>query len=531
MANKKTTTDKSKAKSGSKSSSTIKPVSGKIVPVSGKIQPVSYRPVGSSVKKSTSSKPSSSKTSTSKSTPSKSKSTVVKPDSKGVVRVNDINKGDYTINLNSYSKKTTKSKAPVKKSGVANAAKTPVKSTASKPKTTPKKSSSPKYVEPGTKAFWAMTPDQRNANTMLNIKESIAGGPKKSTSKTAGSAVKTAAKSAADTVKGVTGGLQKIKDTKKQETPTPRIAKAPEKKSSVSGKNVTSKQGAAKIKGIVEGLERPTAKKTPTKAKPVAPKMATTIGSAKVSVPSKGKVKIEPNLGKPKSFTPPKTETKPKVQTAPKPEPKPELIRMEMIPLATVAKQLQDSQRAKLPSTIEIPKSVATTAKTPAPAEEKKGLFARMKERREERRAERKAEKEAEKTATAKMKKGGIMKKYKTGGMVNPNANLQAAKKAGSKGVMHSLSAKAIVQKIAKGRSGGTSAAPKTALPKAQMGKIVKMTSKVAKAAGKGAKKASGSVLDFRKAATKSDMSKAFSNIERANLKKQLQDLEKAKKG
>jgi hypothetical protein len=250
---------------------------------------------------------------------------------------------------------------------------------------------------------------------MLNIKESIAGGPKKSTSKTAGSAVKTAAKSAADTVKGVTGGLQKIKDTKKQETPTPRIAKAPEKKSSVSGKNVTSKQGAAKIKGIVEGLERPTAKKTPTKAKPVAPKMATTIGSAKVSVPSKGKVKIEPNLGKPKSFTPPKTETKPKVQTAPKPEPKPELIRMEMIPLATVAKQLQDSQRAKLPSTIEIPKSVATTAKTPAPAEEKKGLFARMKERREERRAERKAEKEAEKNSTAKMKRGGMVK-YDAGG-------------------------------------------------------------------------------------------------------------------
>jgi hypothetical protein len=278
---------------------------------------------------------------------------------------------------------------------------------------------------------------------MINVKESISGGPKKTTT------------------------------TKKSTTPskpTPRIAKAPEKKPIVSGKNVTSKQGAAKIKGIVEGLERPTAKKTTTKAKPVAPKMATTIGSAKVSVPSKGKVKIEPNLGKPKSFTPPKTETKPKVQTAPKPEPKPEPIRMEMIPLATVAKQLSDSQREKLPSTIEIPKSVATTAKTPAPAEEKKGLFARMKERREERRAERKAEKEAEKTATAKMKKGGIMKKYKTGGMVNPNANLQAAKKAGSKGVMHSLSAKAIVQKIAKGRSGGTSAAPKTATPKAKYG-------------------------------------------------------------
>ena len=470
MANKKTTT-KSNTKSGSKSNSTIKPASGKIVPVSGKIQPVSYRPVGSSVKKSTSSKPSSSKTSTSKSTPSKSKSTVVKPDSKGVVRVDNINKGDYTINLNSYSKKTTKSKAPVKKSGVANVAKTPVKSTASKPKTTPKKSSSPKYVEPGTKAYWAMTPDQRNANTMLNIKESIAGGPKKSTSNTAGSAVKSAAKSAADTVKGVTGGLQKVKDTNKQETPTPRIAKAPVKKSPVSGKNVTSKEGAAKIKGIVEGLERPGAPKkkvTPTKPKPKAPKMPTIIGSAKASVPSKGKVKIEPNLGKPKSFTPPKTETKPKVQTAPKPAPTPEPIRMETIPLTQVAQELKESRpmRTELAGV----KPASTVAKTPAPAEEKKGLFARMKERREERRAERKAEKEAEKNSTAKMKKGGIMKKYKTGGMVNPNANLQAGKKAGSKGVMHSLSAKAIVQKIAKGRSGGTSAAPKTATPKAKYG-------------------------------------------------------------
>jgi hypothetical protein len=62
------------------------------------------------------------------------------------------------------------------------------------------------------------------------------------------------------------------------------------------------------------------------------------------------------------------------------------------------------------------------------------------------------------------MRKGGNvksktmnkMKTYKTGGMVNPNAKLQAGKKAGSKGVMHSLSAKAVVQKKAKGRSGGT---------------------------------------------------------------------------
>ena len=44
----------------------------------------------------------------------------------------------------------------------------------------------------------------------------------------------------------------------------------------------------------------------------------------------------------------------------------------------------------------------------------------------------------------------------KTGGMVNSNAKIQATKKAGSKGVKHSLSVEAAVQKIAKGRSGGT---------------------------------------------------------------------------
>ena len=291
--------------------------------------------------------------------------------------------------------KGSKKAAPLKKT--APKPSTPAKTTTTKTTTT--KASTPKYVEPGTKAYWAMTPEQRNANTMINVNESISGGPKKSTT------------------------------TKKSTTPskpTPRIAqapvtKAPVKKPIVSGKNVTSKEGAAKIKGIVEGLERPAAKKTPTKPKPVAPKMATTIGSAKVSVPSKGKVKIEPNMGKPKSFTPPKTETKPKVQTAPKPAPRPEPIKMEMIPLATVAKQLQDSQREKLPSTIETPKSVATTAKNPAPAEEKKGLFARMKERREERRAERKAEKEAEKKGSAgnalAMRKGGMVK-YKKGGSI-----------------------------------------------------------------------------------------------------------------
>jgi len=64
-----------------------------------------------------------------------------------------------------------------------------------------------------------------------------------------------------------------------------------------------------------------------------------------------------------------------------------------------------------------------------------------------------------------KLKKGGAMKKMKTGGMVNPNANLQAGKTAGSKGVKSGVNPKAAASKVARGRSGGTSVAPKKATP------------------------------------------------------------------
>lgn len=73
-----------------------------------------------------------------------------------------------------------------------------------------------------------------------------------------------------------------------------------------------------------------------------------------------------------------------------------------------------------------------------------------------------------------KLKKGGAMKKMKTGGMVNPNAKLQAAKSAGSKGVKSGVNPKAAASKVARGRSGGTSTAPKTATPKAKYGMSVK---------------------------------------------------------
>jgi hypothetical protein len=72
--------------------------------------------------------------------------------------------------------------------------------------------------------------------------------------------------------------------------------------------------------------------------------------------------------------------------------------------------------------------------------------------------------------AVGKMKKGGAMKKYKTGGMVNSNLKVSALKTAGSKGVKSGVNPKAAASKVAKGRVGGTSSAPKTAVPKAKYG-------------------------------------------------------------
>lgn len=90
---------------------------------------------------------------------------------------------------------------------------------------------------------------------------------------------------------------------------------------------------------------------------------------------------------------------------------------------------------------------------------------------------ERYGSEEAAREAKAIQKKGGAT--YKTGGMVNPNAKLQAAKSAGSKGVKSGVNPKADASKVARGRSGGTSAAPKTAVPKAKYGmSITKMKKK-----------------------------------------------------
>lgn len=67
-------------------------------------------------------------------------------------------------------------------------------------------------------------------------------------------------------------------------------------------------------------------------------------------------------------------------------------------------------------------------------------------------------------------KKGGAVKKRKTGGMVNANSKVSKQTTPGSKGVKSGVNPKAAASKTAKGRSGGTSKAPKTATPKAMYG-------------------------------------------------------------
>jgi hypothetical protein len=60
----------------------------------------------------------------------------------------------------------------------------------------------------------------------------------------------------------------------------------------------------------------------------------------------------------------------------------------------------------------------------------------------------------------------------KTGGMVNANTKVSADKTPGSKGVKSGTNPKASASKVAKGKVGGTSKAPKTAVPKAQYGGV-----------------------------------------------------------
>lgn len=78
------------------------------------------------------------------------------------------------------------------------------------------------------------------------------------------------------------------------------------------------------------------------------------------------------------------------------------------------------------------------------------------------------------KTAMTALGIKGGMKKMKTGGMVNSNSKVSAIKSAGSKGVKTGANTRISASKIARGRVGGTSTAPRTAAPKAMYGMSMK---------------------------------------------------------
>lgn len=78
------------------------------------------------------------------------------------------------------------------------------------------------------------------------------------------------------------------------------------------------------------------------------------------------------------------------------------------------------------------------------------------------------------KTVADMQAKGSYKGNYKTGGMVNSNAKVSAIKTAGSKGVKSGVNSKASASNVAKGRVGGTSSAPKSAVPKAKYGMSMK---------------------------------------------------------
>lgn len=72
------------------------------------------------------------------------------------------------------------------------------------------------------------------------------------------------------------------------------------------------------------------------------------------------------------------------------------------------------------------------------------------------------------------VKKHGSGLKMKTGGMVNPNSKVSNQTTPGSKGVKSGVNPKASASKRATGRTGGTSTAPKTAVPKAKYGMVMR---------------------------------------------------------
>jgi hypothetical protein len=66
----------------------------------------------------------------------------------------------------------------------------------------------------------------------------------------------------------------------------------------------------------------------------------------------------------------------------------------------------------------------------------------------------------------SEIKKERASKTYKTGGMVNANSSVKKQTVPGSKGVKAGINPSAKASKVARGRVGGTSKAPKNATPK-----------------------------------------------------------------
>jgi hypothetical protein len=83
----------------------------------------------------------------------------------------------------------------------------------------------------------------------------------------------------------------------------------------------------------------------------------------------------------------------------------------------------------------------------------------------------RQGRKDAKKTGMVSSKEMKSPRKVmKTGGMVNSNSKVSALKSAGSDGVKSGVNPKVAASKVARGKVGGISSAPKTAVPKAKYG-------------------------------------------------------------
>jgi hypothetical protein len=439
MANPKDKTNKK-----SSSNSGIKPVTGKIQPFTGKIEPLNYKPSGS---KSSSQKPSSNKNASSSKTkqaPKKEKGFVDKANdfidwafrdaaNKKVGQVNksvqskldstrkkvgDVNK-KVQKDLDPYRKKAAdinksvqKKLDPVREAvyGKDKKTKTPEK------KVTPPISKAPVNKTPAKKDT---QPKKESFNLDAEVKKTMSGAYG------SGSARKEAlgsnySKVQAEINKRASANKPKVSAPKTEKKP---VAKPELIKMEIKRPGKIESTGPKELQGV-----------TPPKS---AVDVDKSIDAAMEAI---GKSKIMRKGGSVKSKTINKMKTMKRYQGG--------------------GSTAADKAMATPPKS-----SVKEEAAIPSAKKMKTGGMVNKKKKYgeggpttklESAPMEQKSQPNTPPTGSNKLYGRGIAKKMKTGGMVNPNAKLQAGKKAGSKGVMHSLSAKAVVQKKAKGRSGAT---------------------------------------------------------------------------